>query len=89
MNTYTKSKQRYIADHLSKNLAQPERRLNALNAIEKVLKINEPELLNGTKLFEKFDKSGLTEQYETWKGSSLSGAEKSVITGLFKFSKLV
>lgn len=87
MNTYYKSKQLYIADHLAKNLAQPERRLNALKAIEKVLKENDLELLNGAGLFEKFDEPGFADQYEKWKSSPLSGAEKSVITGLFKFSK--
>lgn len=87
MNNYNKSKQLYIADHLAKNLEQPKRRLDALKAIEQVLKENDPELLKGAGLFEKFDKPGLIKKYETWKGSSLSGAEKSVITGLFKFSK--
>lgn len=86
MNSYNKSKQLYIADHLSKNLSQPERRLNPLKAIEKVVKAKNPELLNGTGLFEKYSNPGFAEQYEVWKGSSLSGAERSVITGLFKFS---
>lgn len=87
MNTFSRSKQLYIADHLSKELAEPERRLNAVKAIEKVINEKKPGLLNGTALFETFDKNGFAKQYEIWKGSSLSGAEKSVITGLFKFSK--
>ena len=87
MNTYSKSKQLFIADQLSKNLAQPERRLNALKAIEKVLENNDPDLLNGAELFVKYHKTGFADQYEIWKGSPLSGAEKSVIVGIFKFSK--
>jgi len=87
MNTYFISKQLYIADHLSRDMAQPERRLNALKAIEKVLKNNDPVLLNGAELFVKYHKTGFADQYEIWKGSPLSGAEKSVIVGLFKFSK--
>jgi hypothetical protein len=86
MNSYSKSRQLYIADHLSKNLAQPERRLNALKAIEKVLKNSDPDLLNGSELFVKYHKTSFADQFEIWKGSPLSGAEKSVITGLFKFS---
>jgi hypothetical protein len=87
MNTYSRSKQLYIDDHLSKKLTEPERRLNALKAIEKVINVKNPGLLNGVGLFEKFDKNGFAKQYEVWKGLPLSGAEKSVITGLFKFSK--
>jgi hypothetical protein len=87
MNTYSKSKQLYIADHLSKNLAQPERRLNALKAIEKVLENSDPNLMNGAELFVKYHKTSFANQYEIWKGSPLSGAEKSVIVGIFKFSK--
>jgi hypothetical protein len=86
MNSYIRSKQLYIADHLSKGLAEPERRLNALKAIEQVINVKNPGLLNGDDLFKKFDKNGFAKQYEIWKGTPLSGAEKSVITGLYKFS---
>lgn len=86
MNPYNKTRQLYIAGHLSKNLTQPERRLNALKAIEKVLKIKNPDLMNGAELFVKYDEVGFADQYEIWKGSPLSGAEKSVITGLYKLS---
>lgn len=86
MNTYSRSKQLYIADHLSKKLTEPDRRLNALKAIEKVINLKNPGLLNGVALYEKFDKNGFAEQYEIWKGLPLSGAEKSVIIGLFRFS---
>lgn len=87
MNTYKDARERYITDHLAKSLTQPERRLNALKAIEQVIKVKDSELLNGIALFEKYDKNGFTVLYEAWKGSSLSSAEKSIITGLFKFSK--
>lgn len=87
MNTYSKSKQLYVADHLSKNLAQPKRRLDALSAIESVIQTHAPELLLGNSLFLQFDKNSFFHQYHNWKGKPLSDAEKSVIVGLFKFSK--
>lgn len=87
MNTYLKSKQLYIADHLSKKLLQPERRLNALSAIERIIQANSPEILQSDNLFKKFDKNGFLKQYHEWKGKPLSGAEKSVIVGIFKLSK--
>jgi len=62
MNTYNKSKQLYIDDHLSKDLAQPKRRLDALMAIEQVMKDNDSELLNGGGLFEKFNKPWVHQQ---------------------------
>lgn len=87
MNTYNISKQLYIADHLSKDMVQPKRRLNALEAIEKIIHSNSPELLQSDNLFRSFSKNKFFTQYLDWKGKPISGAEKSVIVGLFKFSK--
>ncbi len=87
MFTYQQVRNFYIHDHLSKNLKQPERRLNALNAIESIIKDKSPDLLNSNHLFKKFNKSSFIEKYSEWKENNLSGAEKSVINGLFKFSE--
>jgi len=86
MKNYSDAKKSYIQDHLSKNLKEPERRLNALAAFEKAIQTNSPEFLDDDNLFRKFDKETLSRQYLKWKGKPLSGAEKSVIVGLFKFS---
>ncbi len=86
MKTFKEAKASYIKDHLSKDLAQPQRRLNALAAIEKTIMQKEPSLLAASNLFEIYDKHGFQIQYAEWKNASLSGAEKSVIVGLFKFA---
>lgn len=88
MKNFDAAKKAYVDDHLSKDyLKQSERRLNSLKAIENVLTTKSPELLKGNNLFKNFSKDSFARQYMAWKGSALSGAEKSVITGLFKFSK--
>jgi len=87
MKTFDAAKKAYVGDHLSKDLAQPERRLNALKAIENLIAAKSPDLLKGVNLFTKYTKDSFAKQYHEWKGSALSSAEKSVITGLFKFSK--
>lgn len=86
MKSFEEAKKAYIKDHLEKALEQPDRRLNALKAIEKRISENLPELLREINLFERFEKQDFERQYEKWKGSSLSGAEKSVIVGLYRFS---
>ncbi len=86
MKNWTQTKNDYIKDHLSKSLEQPERRLNALTAIEKTFKEKFPELLNDEDVFTNIKKMYLLKLYECLKGSSLSSAEKSVINGLYKFS---
>ena len=86
MKNWQQAKETYIKDHLSKSLEQPERRLNALKAIEKTFQENFPELLNDKNVFQNIKKMYFLKLYECLKGSSLSGAEKSVISGLYKFS---
>lgn len=86
MNNWKEAKQAYTDEHLKKSLKQPERRLSALSVIEKTIQRNEPQLLTGTLLFTTYSKEALLIRYENWKGKALSGAEKSVINGLYKFS---
>jgi hypothetical protein len=86
MKNWKQAKEAYIKDHLSKALGQPERRLNALSAIEKVFSEEFPELLADKEVFINIKKVYLTKLYESLKGTSVSSAEKSVINGLYKFS---
>lgn len=87
MKNWKQTKDLYVKDHLAKTLEQPERRINALNAIEKVFNDKFPELLNDEQVFTNIAKVYLIKLYECLKGNSLSSAEKSVFTGLYNFSK--
>lgn len=87
MSSFQQAKKAFIADHTTKLLADPLRRLNALTAIEKAFKEKFPEALKDEDLFHNISKPYFSKLYECLKGSSLSGAEKSVIAGLYKFSK--
>jgi hypothetical protein len=87
MKTFKEAKEAYIADHIAKGLKQPERRLNALKAIEKLVSEKSPELLSGNHLFKTYQKEQFEKHYTIWKNAPLSGAEKSVLLGLFKFSR--
>lgn len=86
MKNWKQAKEAYIKDHLSKTLEQPERRLKALEAIEKVFSQQFPELLEDNEVFTNIKKVYLLKLYECLKGTNVSGAEKSVINGLFKSS---
>ena len=86
MKNWKQTKEEYIKDHLSKKMAQPERRINALNAIERTFQEKFPELLDDKNVFENISKMYFIKLYECLKGRSLNGAENSVITGLYKFS---
>lgn len=86
MKNWKQAKELYLKDHLSKSLEQPERRVNALAAIEKVFKEKFPELLADDNVFVNINKEYLMKLYECLKGTSLNNAEKSVFNGLYKFS---
>lgn len=58
--------------------------MNALLAIAKLLKDNKPELMD-KESFKSLGQEGISQQLLKLKQSPLSGAEKSVIVGLFKF----
>ncbi len=87
MNNWRKAKEAYIKYHLTKQLARPEIRLNALTAIEKNFKEKFPEPLTDERVFLNISKVYLMKLYECLKGKVLNGAEKSVFNGLYKFSK--
>lgn len=87
MKDWKQAKTAYINDHLKKSLVQPGRRLSALNAIEKTFKEKFNELLNDENVFQNIGEMYLLKLYECMKGKNLSAAEKSVIAGLYKFSR--
>lgn len=87
MRTFYESKAAYIADHITKPLVEPKIRLNAFKSIERVFKAKFPDALLDKELFDNINKMYFLKLYECLKGRSLSGAEKSVINGLYKFSK--
>jgi hypothetical protein len=87
MKNWKQAKDAYIKDHLSKELEQPERRLNALKAIEKTFQEEFPKLLKDDEVFNNIKKNYMLKLYECLKSSSLSSAEKSVFNGLYKFAK--
>lgn len=86
MKNWQQAKEAYVNYHLSKTIEQPERRLNALVAIEKVFSEQFPELFEDEEVFINIKKMYLLKLYECLKGTSINGAEKSVINGLYKFS---
>ncbi|NJO68047.1 MAG: hypothetical protein HC830_01125 [Bacteroidetes bacterium] len=83
MKTYKEIRDEYVRIHLSKSLKTPQRRINALAAIERTIKGIDPSLLEKNKLYLKYNKENFSEQYLKWKRKPLSSAEKSVILGLF------
>lgn len=87
MRTFKEASQLYVSEHNSKKLEQPERRLNALIAIESKLKDNFPMALEDNNLFSNISRPYFEKLYELLKGSALSSAEKTVIIGLYEFSK--
>ena len=79
-------KESYIKDHLAKRyLKQPERRLRALDATEALLRSQHPEYIDDPMRICNMGKDKLKIQLAEMKGSNLSSAEKSIITGLFKY----
>ena len=87
MKNWKQAKDSYVKDHIARHLAKPEIRLYALKAIEKTFKEKFPEPLKDENVFMNISKVYLMKLYECLKGSSLNDAEKSVFTGLYKFSK--
>jgi hypothetical protein len=86
MKNWIETRKLYIEDHLSKPLIQPQRRINALNAIEKLFQDNASNLLKDKNIFIILSKDEFLKKYKKWKGKSLSSAERSVINGIYKFS---
>lgn len=86
MDNWTKLKTLYVKDHASKEyLATPERRLNATEALESLLKQRLPQFIKQPKFLKQLPKEEFKQMVRDKKGSNLSSAEISVINGLYKF----
>ncbi len=86
MDNWTKLKKLYVNDHNAKDyLVSPERRLNAIESLEKLLNQYLPEFIKQPKFLRQIPKEEFMQKVKDRKGSILSGAEKSVINGLYKF----
>lgn len=75
----------YKKDHLSKGLKKPGIRLNALENIDRLMKAAFPEVIASPEKLNQITKARLSNKLEDEKGYALNSAEKSVITGLYKF----
>ena len=86
MDNWTKLKNLYVKDHLSKDyLATPERRLNATEVMEKLFQQHFPHIIKQPKFLKQIPKDQFMREVQLKKGSDLSSAEKSVINGFYKF----
>jgi hypothetical protein len=89
MKPWENLKKLYIDDHCSKDLKQPGIRLNALSSIEKLLHKYFPDIIENPEKLTTTDKQEFMERLARHKGIDLNSAEKSVINGLIKFSKVI
>lgn len=87
MKNWKQAKEAYLKDHLERAFVQPERRVSALTSIENTFKEKFIEPLKDEKVFSNVSKVYLMKIYECLKGNELSGAEKSVFNGLYKFAR--
>ena len=85
MDNWTKLKKLYVNDHLAKDLAKPEIRLNAVESLEKLMRQHLPEFVKQPKFMKQIDKKQFVKMLEIKKGSKLNGAQESVINGFYKF----
>ncbi len=74
LSSWNKMKEAYLKDHLSKDLKEPQRKVNALLAIERLLKEKSPDIMN-KESFQKLGKEGVIQQILKMKQSPLSSAE--------------
>jgi len=77
--------QLYKADHLSKKLKSPQTRLSALARVEDVLLRRWPQIIEDPSKLRTIEKNRFLDRLESFKGSDLNSAEKSVVTGLYNF----
>jgi 5'(3')-deoxyribonucleotidase len=87
MKDWETSKLAYIKDHNAKPLKKPQIRLNTLRNIETALNQKFPELLKDPDIFKNLTRATFEDRYFKAKGKPLNSAEKSVIFGLYKFSR--
>ena len=85
--TWEEVRDMYIADHVEKDLKQQERRPNSIKVIEKIFKREIPQIMHTSRYLTWMGKYRIGEVVKSSKKSkTLSGADESVLNGLFKFS---
>lgn len=86
MNNWTRLKGLYVSDKLAKGeLSTPQMRLSATNELEKIIALHLPQFYKQPKFLRKIPKDEFTQMVQTKKGANLTGIEKAVINGLYKF----
>jgi len=86
MDNWTKLKNLYVNDHKSKeNLVSKQTRLNAVIRIEDLFQKYFPHIIKQPKFLKQIPKDKFMDEVQLKKGSELSGPEKAVINGLYKF----
>lgn len=86
MDNWKKLKNLYLKDHFDKEyLETPKRREDALIAIEKLIKVHFSHIISQPKFLKRYTKEEFEIELKLKKGTELSGAEKSVIHGFYKF----
>jgi len=68
---------------LSRNLANPSLRLNALEKVSLYIQQKHKEIYDDAKLLNSIDRNDFKAEYETYKGSKINGAESSVINEIY------
>lgn len=87
MKNWEQAKLAYLTDHLSKLRPSPDQELRSLSDIENAVKSKYPHLLEDKQLFKKLSENEFIHLYTTLKGRRINRFDKSVIHGLYKFSK--
>ena len=85
MDNWTKLKNLYKRDHLSKTLTSPQTRLNALVRVEKLFEQHFPHIIKQPKFLKQIPKEQFMKEVQLKKGTNLDSSEQSVINGLYKF----
>jgi len=87
MKNWEQTKLAFLNDHLKKKPVHPDQKLRSLHYIELAIKGSYPLLFEDNDLFKKLTESDFVGLYKSLKGGRLNKFDKSVIHGLYKFSK--
>ena len=87
MKNWEQTKLAFLNDHLNKRPVHPDQKLRSLHYIESAIKNSYPLLLEDKDLFKKLTESDFIELYTSLKARRINRFDKSVIHGLYKFSK--
>jgi hypothetical protein len=81
-------KQSIVKELQSKRLADPKRRISALNKVESIMNEKCPQYIRDTTNFAKIEKDDFKKLIEKAKGKVLNGAENSVINEIYNKIKI-